>query len=94
MGLNSFGTEILQVCKRSECVANQCFGSGRIQGGKMGLELFDTGIMEVCKWLECVADGCLVTANVMWLILVVTWFVCIVLLIIPTYPFGQQGFTH
>ena len=60
MGLNLFGTNILQVCNRSECVADQCFGSGRIQGGKMGLDSIDIGILEVCKRLECVADGCLI----------------------------------
>ena len=26
MGLNLYVTEILEVCERSDCVANQCFG--------------------------------------------------------------------
>ena len=36
MGLYSIGTSILEVCDRSECVADQFFESGMVQGGKNG----------------------------------------------------------
>ena len=37
MGFNLIGTEILEVCERSECVTDQCFGlGGGLQGGKNG----------------------------------------------------------
>ena len=35
-GLNSIGTKILEVCERPERVADQCFGSGRVQEGENG----------------------------------------------------------
>ena len=35
-GLNSIGTKILEVCMRSEHVADQCFGSERVQGDENG----------------------------------------------------------
>ena len=35
-GLNSIGTQILEVCERSESDTDQCFGSGRMQGDEYG----------------------------------------------------------
>ena len=37
MGLNSFGTKILEISEWSECVTDQCFESGRVKGVKLGL---------------------------------------------------------
>ena len=34
MGLNSNGTRILEVCERSESVADQCIACGRVQEGQ------------------------------------------------------------
>ena len=36
MRLKWIGTGILEVCKRPECVADQCFGSGRVEGDRKG----------------------------------------------------------
>ena len=40
--LNWIGTRILEVCERSRCVADQCFGSGRLQGGKLRFNTIGT----------------------------------------------------
>ena len=42
------GTEILEVCAGSKCVADQCFESGRSKEVNMGLKSIGTGILEVC----------------------------------------------
>ena len=39
MRLNSIGTRFLKVCEWSDCVANQCFGLVRVQGGKNEAQL-------------------------------------------------------
>ena len=38
--------------------ADQCFGSGRVQGVKMRLNSIGSGLLEVCEKSECVADQC------------------------------------